>query len=200
MGHLAVVGGSDGEATFGEDVQAEIAAPFGPFVGLFGEDGTDDADDGVAVGKDSDAVGAATEFSVETFVRVVRPDLGPEPFGEGREREDVGSGGVEVVECRGELAFDVVQETVELGVDGARVGLVIDRVQHRLDRWPHGLGCHGHEVGCVVSAAPVPTGSGQVRRDRLHQALAGVPGDQGDPGESAGDEVGEERIPCRTGL
>ena len=49
----------------------------------------------------------------------------------------------------GQFAVDVVQQP-ELSVDRGTVGLVVDRVQHRLDRGPHALGCHGHEVGCIV--------------------------------------------------
>ena len=39
-----------------EDVEAEVAAAFGPFVVLFGEDGADEADERVAVGEDADDV------------------------------------------------------------------------------------------------------------------------------------------------
>jgi hypothetical protein len=42
-----VVGGVAGA---GEEVEAEVAAAFGPFVVLFGEDCADEADQGVAVG------------------------------------------------------------------------------------------------------------------------------------------------------
>jgi hypothetical protein len=35
----------------GEDVESEVAAAFGPFVVLFGEDGADEADDAGAVGE-----------------------------------------------------------------------------------------------------------------------------------------------------
>jgi hypothetical protein len=38
---LLLVGGVDGLCA-GEDVEAEVAAAFGPFVMLFGEDGTDE--------------------------------------------------------------------------------------------------------------------------------------------------------------
>jgi SAM-dependent methyltransferase len=40
----------------GEDVEAEVAAACGPFVVLFGEDGADEADEGVAVGENADDV------------------------------------------------------------------------------------------------------------------------------------------------
>jgi hypothetical protein len=35
----------------GEDVESEVAAAFGPFVVLLGEDGSDEADDAGAVGE-----------------------------------------------------------------------------------------------------------------------------------------------------
>ena len=36
-----------------EGVQAEVAAALSPFVGLLGQDGADQADDGVPVGEDA---------------------------------------------------------------------------------------------------------------------------------------------------
>jgi hypothetical protein len=50
---------------------------FGPFVGLFGQDGADRADDRGPVGEDTDHVGAAADFLVQPFLRVVGPDLTP---------------------------------------------------------------------------------------------------------------------------
>ncbi len=100
----------------------------------------------------------------------------------------------------GSSAVDVVQEPVELGVHRGTVGLVVDRVQHRLDRRPHRFRGHAHEVRGVVGAAALPGGSGQVRCDRFDQALVGVTGDQTDTGQAAGDEVGEELVPRRPGL
>ena len=100
----------------------------------------------------------------------------------------------------GSLLVDVVQEPVELGVHRGRVGLVVDRVQHRLDRRPHALRGHAHQVRGVVGAASLPGRAGQVRRDRLDQPGVGVAGDQPDPGQAAGDEVGEELVPRRPGL
>jgi hypothetical protein len=38
-------------STVGEDVESEVAAAFGPFVVLLGEDGADEADDAGAVGE-----------------------------------------------------------------------------------------------------------------------------------------------------
>jgi len=57
----------DGDAGSGQGVEAAVAAAFDPVVVLFGEDGTDEADQGVAVGKDADDVGAAADFAVEAF-------------------------------------------------------------------------------------------------------------------------------------
>jgi len=53
----------------GEGVEAEVAAALDPVVVLFGEDGTDKADQGVAVGEYADNVGAAADFAVEAFQR-----------------------------------------------------------------------------------------------------------------------------------
>lgn len=47
---LLGVGGDLGESAFGEDVGAEVAASFGPFVVLLGEYGADPAVDRAAVG------------------------------------------------------------------------------------------------------------------------------------------------------
>ena len=65
----------------GEDFQADVAALFGPFVVLPGEHGADEPDQGVAVGEDADDVGAAADLAVESFLRVVRPDLPPDGLG-----------------------------------------------------------------------------------------------------------------------
>lgn len=62
---------------FGEDVEAEVAASFGPFVGLLGEDDADAADDRVPVREDADEIGAAADLEVQPLVRIVGPDLLP---------------------------------------------------------------------------------------------------------------------------
>jgi hypothetical protein len=55
--------GDQCESTFGEDVEAEVAASSGPFVGLFGEDRTD-LRMIVPVRENADRVGAATDLWV----------------------------------------------------------------------------------------------------------------------------------------
>ena len=73
---LARVGvGGQGEAAAAQDFQAEVAAAFGPFVGLLGQDGADEANDGVPVGEDPDDVGAAADLSVELTSAGMRPRL-----------------------------------------------------------------------------------------------------------------------------
>jgi hypothetical protein len=59
-------------------IESEVAAAFGPFVVLLGQDGADEADDRAAVGEDPDDVGAAADLAVEAFVGVVGPDLSPD--------------------------------------------------------------------------------------------------------------------------
>ena len=60
--------GREGDARAGQNVEAEVAAAFGPFVVLFGQDGADEADEGVAVGEDADDVGSPAYFPVEAFL------------------------------------------------------------------------------------------------------------------------------------
>ena len=67
FGHLLDDGGVDGLGA-GEDVESEVAAAFGPFVVLLGQDGADEADDGGPVGEDPDDVGAAADLPVEPLV------------------------------------------------------------------------------------------------------------------------------------
>lgn len=45
------------DAAAGEDFESEVEAAFGPFVCLLGQDGPDQADDGVAGGEDAHGVG-----------------------------------------------------------------------------------------------------------------------------------------------
>lgn len=71
VGHLlGVVVGDEGESALGENIEAEVAASFGPFVGLLGEDGADEADDRVAVREDADGVGAGADLAAEALVEV----------------------------------------------------------------------------------------------------------------------------------
>ena len=77
---------------FGEAFGGHVAAGDGPLVVLFGEDGADESDHGVAVGEDPDDVGAAAEFLVEPLLGVVGPDLAPVLLREPGEREHVGRG------------------------------------------------------------------------------------------------------------
>ena len=67
LAHLLVDGVVDGLGT-GEDVESEVAAAFGPFVVLLGQDGADEPDDRAAVGEDPDDVGAAADLAVEALV------------------------------------------------------------------------------------------------------------------------------------
>src|SRR5688572_19861298 len=103
-----------GQSGFGQDLQSHVAAAFGPFVGLFGQDCADEADDGGAVGEDPDDVGAAADLFVESFLGVVRPDLPPDLAGEGGEGGEVAAGVVEVCGRGGELRLDGGDDPVVL--------------------------------------------------------------------------------------
>jgi hypothetical protein len=66
-GGLLRVGGHENGAGFGEDVEAEVSAAFDQSDVSFGEDGADEADQGVTVREDPDDVGAAADFPVQTL-------------------------------------------------------------------------------------------------------------------------------------
>jgi len=61
--HLLSDGGVDGVGA-GQDVESEVAAAFGPFVVLLGQDGAEESDDAGSVGEDADDVGAAADLAV----------------------------------------------------------------------------------------------------------------------------------------
>jgi hypothetical protein len=67
-GVCAIGGRGDRGAGSIEDVEAEVAAAFDPFVVLFSKHGSDEADDGRTVGEDADDVGAPSDFFVESFL------------------------------------------------------------------------------------------------------------------------------------
>jgi hypothetical protein len=92
--HAGLIGlrGAASFAACGEDFQSHVAAGFGPFVVLLGQDGADEADDGFAAGEDADDVGAAADLLVQALLRVVGPDLTPDLAGEGGERQQVLAG------------------------------------------------------------------------------------------------------------
>jgi hypothetical protein len=158
----------------GEEVESERAPAFGPVVVLLGEDGADEAEQGVAVGEDADYVGAAADLPVEAFLWVVRPDLAPDLLREGGEGEHVGAGGLEVLSHLGQLVGQSVEHPVELGVHGGGVGLVVDRVQQCPHPRPAALGAGGHQVRGVVGAAALPGRPGQGGADRVDQPAVRV--------------------------
>ena len=56
---------------------------FDPFVVLLGQDGADEADDGVAAGEDADHVGPPADLFVQAFLGIVAPHLAPDLVREG---------------------------------------------------------------------------------------------------------------------
>ena len=61
------------------------------------------ADQGVAVGEDADDIGASADLLVEPFLGIVGPDLAPDLLGERGERQQVGSGLLQMVGNLGEF-------------------------------------------------------------------------------------------------
>jgi hypothetical protein len=97
---------------------------------------------------------------------------------------------------RGELLGQGVDDPVELGVHGLGVGLVVDRVQQRLDPRPAALRGRGHQVRGVVRAAALPGGAGDRRPDRVDQAGVRVEVTSLTPVRPRAVEVAEERQPA----
>lgn len=62
-------GGCEIDAAAGQDVQAEVAAAFGPFIGLLGQDGSYKPDDRAPVREDPDRVGTTADLSVQALGR-----------------------------------------------------------------------------------------------------------------------------------
>ena len=175
---------------------AHVAALLGPFVGLLGEDGADEADDRGPVGEDPDDVGAAADLLVQPFLRVVRPDLAPDLVREAGEREQVLAGVVEVLGGVGELRGDGVDDPAELVAHRGGVGLVEDGAHHGGDPRLRRLGHLGEQVAQVVGAAALPGRAGQGGADRVDQAAVGVGDDQPHPGQAAGGQRAQERQPA----
>lgn len=71
---------------------------------LFGQHGSDEADQGVAVGEDTDDVGAPADLLVEPFLGIVGPDLAPDLLGERRERQQIRPCSFEVIGDRSSLS------------------------------------------------------------------------------------------------
>jgi hypothetical protein len=73
----------------GAPVDGHVATHDRPIVVEFAEHGADEPDDRRAVRKDADHVGTAADLAVESFLRVVRPDLAPVLLRERGEGEDL---------------------------------------------------------------------------------------------------------------
>jgi hypothetical protein len=74
-------------------------------------------------------------------------------------------------------------------MDQLRLGLVVDAVQHRLDRRPRGLRADAHQVRRVGGPTPLPGRSGQVSAECGDQPGVGVGGHQLDPGQTQSPDV-----------
>jgi hypothetical protein len=80
-GHLLGCGTGDvAQPAFGEDVDSEVTALFGPLVVLLGQDGADQPDQRCPVGEDADDVGAAADLPVQPFLGARRQSGPVVPF------------------------------------------------------------------------------------------------------------------------
>jgi hypothetical protein len=135
---------------------------------LFGQHGADQADQGVAVGEDTDDVGAAADLLVESFLGVVRPDLAPDLFGERAKGQQIRAGVFEVFGDLGQLVGECVDDPIILRSNGFLVGLVKYRMQQSAHPRAGGFRGDRHQVGRVVGAGALPGRTGG-RAQRGHQ-------------------------------
>ncbi len=120
---------------------------------LFGEEGTNQADDGWPGGEDPDDVGAAPDLLVEPLLGVVGPDLGLVGFWEPGEGQDLGSGQVEVLGGGVEADLvEMVDDAAMLGPYLVGVGLGEDGAHHGGGHRLRRLGDLGQQVPQVVGA------------------------------------------------
>src|SRR6266516_4737535 len=179
-----------GFAAGGEDFQSHVAAGFGPFVVLLGQDGADEADDGAAAGEDVDDVGAAADFLVEAFLGVVGPDLAPDLAGKAAKASRSSRASPRWAAACGNFASSAAATWACWARTEAASGcskMVRTKVATTAGRtwgpwWP-GAG--------VVRPAALPGCAVQYRGDRVNQAGVGVAGDELDAGQAA-----QERQPA----
>src|SRR5665647_2188375 len=88
----------------------------------------------------------ADVLAFTAFPKEIWRQLSPDLLGERGEREHVGPVLLEVVGDLGQFLGQRVQDPVVLRVNGFRVGLVVDRVQQRLDPRPGRLRAGAHPV------------------------------------------------------
>jgi hypothetical protein len=134
--------------------------PFGPFVGFFGQESTDEADEGSAAGEDADDVGAAAHFFVESLLGIVGPDLAPQLARVGGEGQQLVAGVFEVLGCVRLLVGQGDHDAVELGVYRIGVGLVEDGADLGCDVGWGGFGDLGQQGAQVVAAAALQAAPG----------------------------------------
>jgi hypothetical protein len=88
--------------------------------------------------------GAAADLPIEPFLGLLDQICRHAAFGNAVKAKMSGSGGVEVLRDGWQLVGQCVEDAVELGVHRVGVGLVVDRVQQRLDPAPGILRGGGH--------------------------------------------------------
>jgi hypothetical protein len=94
----------------------------GPFIGLFQQNGADQAGDGALVGKDADDIGAALDLAVEALDGVGAVDLGAVLAREVHVGEHVMFGGVHQFGQLRHFRAELVGDAAPLGVGGGRIG------------------------------------------------------------------------------
>lgn len=186
MGGFLLGFGSAYGLGFGECLEAELTAGLSPFFVLFREGRAEVTDNRVSVTEHLHDVSPASDFPVQPFVGVAGPDLTRELLREHGKRDDIRSGLVEVDEGFRDFVFQSFQHSIELGVDGVGVGLVIDEVQQRLHRWPQTLRSRANHVSCIMRSEALTGCHGKGCCGCLDETSVGVTSDEFHAGQTAG--------------
>ena len=111
-------------ADWGDGFQCHVAGALdGPFVVLFHEDGSDEADDGVLVWEDSDDIGSPLDLAVGALDGIGRADLVPMLPGESHESKNIDLGLVEQGGEPGKGGAQLIGDVTPLFSGGVRRGL-----------------------------------------------------------------------------
>ena len=142
-------------------------------------------------GEDPDDVGAPLELAVQSFERVVRPDLGPLSGREAGVGEQIGLHLLEPVCDAGCVGEELVDDGPQLGGGGVGVGLDEDRSDQRGDDLAVSVVRGGEQVPPGVHAAALPAGALEAGSDRFDEAGVRVGDDEADTCEPAVDQAAE---------
>ena len=130
----------------------------GPFIVLFEEQGTDQSDDGVVVGKDADDLCPPLDLAIQALDRICAVKLGPVLPGKGHVGKHVLLGAVHERGEFGHLRPDLIGDIAPLGACGLRCVLGKGRCDEGGDDTPSSLSCMGQGIAHEMNPGAVEKG------------------------------------------